>query len=255
MRYFIANKPVARVILTNYNKLVINNVMNVQQFKSARRKKGWTQTQAAVHLHMTQAYLNLLEHGKRRLTPELVRRATLVYGLSPEVLPVAETFTPTRTDNQHLAEWLARLEYPGFSYLSRRAPRKNPAEVLLTALAQENLEGRVAEALPWVVLNYAKADEWLVGNARRYNLQNRLGFVVSLAHRVAEKTASQKVAELSELERMLEESKLAKEDSFYRPPRTESEKEWLRRNRTNDASFWNLLTDMKPENLQYAHAS
>jgi transcriptional regulator with XRE-family HTH domain len=227
--------------------------MKAHELRSARLNKGWTQTQAAAHLRVTQAYLNFLENGKRRLTPELVRRATSVYGLSPEVLPVADTFTPSHTDDQRLTEWLARLEYPGFSYLCPRSPRKNPAEVLLTALAQKSLDGRVAEALPWIVMRYAQPDPWLVENARRFNLQNRLGFVVSLARRVAEvQNNAARSMELSQLENMLDESRLAKEDVFYRPPRTESEREWLRNNRTNDAAHWNLLTDMQPEHLQYA---
>ena len=58
--------------------------------------------------------------------------------------------------------------------------------------------------------------------------------------------------ELTQLDNLLDDSRLAKEDSFYRPPRTESEQEWLRKNRTEDAMHWNLLTDMRPEQLQYA---
>src|SRR5271154_6514527 len=108
--------------------------MKSNEFKSARLAKGWTQTQAAAHMRMTQAYLNYLENGKRPLTPELVRRATSVYGLSPELLPVAETFTPTQTNDQQLTELLARLGYPGFSYLRVHALKKHPSEVLLTAL-------------------------------------------------------------------------------------------------------------------------
>jgi len=166
---------------------------------------------------------------------------------------VAETFTPSDTSDQQLADWLARLGYPGFSYLSPRSSRKNPAEVLLTALAQKSLDGRVAEALPWVVMKYAKAEPWLVENARRFNLQNRLGFVTSLARRVAEmQNSAAGSMELGQLENMLEEGRLAKEDVFYRPPRTAGEREWLRHNRTKDAEHWNLLTDMKPEHLQYA---
>jgi hypothetical protein len=64
---------------------------------------------------------------------------------------------------------------PGFSYLHARVPKENSAEVLLTALGQGSLDGRVAEALPWVAWYYAKADSWLVENARKFNLQNRLG--------------------------------------------------------------------------------
>jgi transcriptional regulator with XRE-family HTH domain len=227
--------------------------MKPHEFRSARLNKGWTQTQAATYLGVTQAYLNFLEKGKRRLTPELVRRATWVYGLSPEVLPVADTFTPLHMDDQRLTELLARLGYPGFSYLRTRAKTKNPSEVLLTALAQESLDGRVAEALPWVALKYAHPDPWLVENARKRNLQNRLGFVVGLAQRVAEARGDgTRSAELRRLENTLDESRLAREDAFYRPPRTEGEREWLRKNRTEDASHWNLLTDMRPEHLQYA---
>jgi transcriptional regulator with XRE-family HTH domain len=227
--------------------------MKHHEFKSARLAKGWTQTQAAAHMGMTQAYLNYLENGKRRLTPDLVRRATSVYGLPPQALPVADTFTPVQTDDQQMTEFLARLGYPGFAYLRPRSQKRHPFEVLLTGLAQKSLEARVAEALPWVVLKYGQSDPWLVGNARRFNLQNRLGFVVSLARRVAElRSNSPRSAELTELENLLDESRLVKEDAFYRPPRTDSEKEWLRKNRTEDAVHWNMLTDMRPEHLQYA---
>lgn len=51
---------------------------------------------------------------------------------------------------------------------------------------------------------------------------------------------------------LLDDSRLAKEDYFYRPPRTESETEWLRANRSDDAVHWNLLSDMKPEHVPYA---
>ena len=227
--------------------------MKPTEFKSARLAKGWTQTQAAEHLGMTQAYLNFLENGKRRLTPELVRRATSVYGLSPELLPLGEAFVPAKTNDQRLTELLAKLSYPGFSYLRARTPGKHPFEVLLTALAQESLDARVAEALPWVAMNYAQPDPWLVENARKLNLQNRLGFVVSIARRVAEmRHEDTRSAELSQLDNLLDDSRLAKEDNFYRPPRTASEKEWLRKNRSEDAAHWNLLTDMRPEQLQYA---
>jgi hypothetical protein len=75
---------------------------------------------------MTQAYLNYLENGRRRLTA-LVRRVALVYDLPPEVLPVADGFAPTATDDQRLAELLAKLGYPGFAHLRTHALRKNPS--------------------------------------------------------------------------------------------------------------------------------
>jgi hypothetical protein len=105
--------------------------------------------------------------------------------------------------------------------------------------------------LPWVALKFAKPDSWLVQNARRFNLQNRLGFVVTLARRVAENRNDARLFELSQLEQTLDESRLVKEGFLPRPPRTETEKEWLRSNRTEDAAHWNLLTRMRPEHLQH----
>ena len=227
--------------------------MNSQEFKQARQHRGWTQEEAASHLRVTQAYLNLLENGKRRLTPRVVRRAVSVYGLSPEVLPIGEDFVPTQTSNDQLVEWLVRLEYPGFAYLKTHTARKNPYEVLLTALGQKSLDGRVAEALPWVAMQYGRPDAWLVETARKFNLQNKLGFVVRLARRVAENHGNDvRSKELSKLEEMLEESRLANEDFFYRPPMTEREREWLSKTPTADAAHWNLLADMRLEQLSYA---
>jgi transcriptional regulator with XRE-family HTH domain len=225
--------------------------MTPYEFKSARLDKGWNQTRAAAKLGVSQAHLNCLEHGKRRLTPELVRRATSVYGLSPEALPTSAAFAPRPVDDQRLTEMLARLAYPGFVYLTTKTHKKNPSEFLLAALSQRNLDARVAAALPWVALKFAKPDSWLVQNARRFNLQNRLGFVVTLAKRVAESRNNPRLSELSQLEQTLDESRLVKEDFLPRPPRTENEKEWLRNNRTADAAHWNLLTRMRLEHLQY----
>ena len=230
--------------------------MLLHDLKAARLKKGLVQAQVAASLGVSQPYVHMLENGKRRLTPRLTRRVTTLYDLSPEGLPVSEEFVPARTDDQHLAESLAKLGYPGFAYMRTHAPKKNPAEVLLTALGQDRLEGRVAEALPWVAMRYVHGrPDWLVEQARKLNLQNRLGFVVSLALQVAERVPgydNARVQALRDLRFKLDESRLVKEDTFYRPPHTEGERQWLTQNRSEEAAHWNLLTDLRPEHLQYA---
>jgi transcriptional regulator with XRE-family HTH domain len=229
--------------------------MKPQELRAARLEKGWGQTAVAARLGVTQPYVNMLEKGKRRLTPKLARKLALVYGFSPAELPVSETFRPPKADAQWLGESLAKLGYPGFAYLRSHVAKKNPGEVLLTALAQKSLEARLAEALPWLPLQYWQMDSsWLVEQARKLNLQNRLGFVVSLARQVAERNPQDdhRTHALRELEQRLDESRLANEDAFYRPPRTDGEREWLLQNRTQEAQHWNLLTDLRPEHLQYA---
>jgi transcriptional regulator with XRE-family HTH domain len=231
-------------------------VMTVQVLKSARLAKRWNETEAARRLGVSQAYLNYLEHGKRKLTAQFLKKAAAVYRLSPTLVPPSSAFTPRRVPRDQMFEYLAALSYPGFSYLRSKSPVTNPHEVLLTALSQETLDSGVAEALPWVALKYGEDSPWLVENARRFNLQNRLGFVVNLARKLAEQLPEKSRAKaLQKLEDRLEESRLVKEDLFYRPPRTASEREWLLQNRSKEAVHWNLLTDLKPAHLQYTKLS
>ncbi len=229
--------------------------MEARELKAERLKHGWGQVEAARRLGVSQPYLVMLENGKRRLTPSLARKAALVYGLPPTKLPVPETFTPAReVGPEQLVEYLSRLEYPGFAYVRPHVKKKNPGEVLLTALAQQALEARVAEALPWLMLRYWQMDlGWLADLARRFDLQNRLGFVVSLARRLSEASLeTERTNALSHLEGTLDHSRLAREDFFSRPPRNTAEREWLLENRPEEARHWNLLSDLRPEHLRYA---
>lgn len=229
--------------------------MRAQDFKAQRLNHAWGQVEAARRLGVSQPYLALLEKGERRLTPELARRAALVYGLPPTELPVRANFTPTKeVGPQQLVEYLSRLDYPGFAYVRTHVRTKNPEEVLLTALAQGSLEARVAEALPWLLLRYWRTDHrWLVALAKKFDLQNRLGFVVSLARRLSEASLeTERTNALSHLEATLHHSRLAREDFFFRPPRNSVERQWLVENRPEEANQWNLLSDLQPEHLQYA---
>lgn len=80
-----------------------------------------------------------------------------------------------------MAKELAALGYPGFAYM-RGGRKRNPGEVLFCALAQENLEPCLTEALPWILLKYADLDwTWLVGAVKQHDLQNRLEFLTALA--------------------------------------------------------------------------
>ena len=231
--------------------------MNPPDLKWARRQRRWSQKEAATRLGLSQPYLAMLETGKRPLSAQLVRRVVRVYGLPPTALPLPEPpRTPTRAEAQTLAEQLAALGYPGFAYLRRRCWKKNPAAVLLTALAQSDLEARLTEALPWLLLRYWDLNAtWLVEQAKRRDLQNRLGFLVSLARQVARRVDplnQSRNQALAELEESLERSRLAREDTLCQASLTEPERRWLKENRPEEAARWNLLTDWRPEALRYA---
>jgi hypothetical protein len=211
---------------------------------------------AARHLGVSQPYLAMLETGRRRLTPTLTRRFVRGYRLTPAHLLPSKNFNPNAgMDAETLANQLSVLGYPGFAYLGSRVPKMNPGEVLLAALAQDELEPRLVEALPWLLLQYWEMDtEWLLADACRFTLQNHLGFVVSLARRVAESGVAPNALRnevLANLDSVLYRNRLARESSFLKNPRTDTETRWLMQNQSDDAKRWNLLTDWRPEHLPY----
>jgi len=157
--------------------------MDAQQFRKARNQAGLSQQKAAAELGVSQSYLSMLEKSQRPLSRELARRMVQVYKLSPATLPPSQvSWQPKMADVEQLATDLAGLGYPGFAYLRTRRTPRNPSELLLSALAQDQLEARLFEAMPWLVLKYWEMDpEWLVQQAKLHDLQNRLGFVVALA--------------------------------------------------------------------------
>src|SRR5260370_33607665 len=120
---------------------------------------------------------------------DLARLALETLDVTPIALPLRAQVFETPVGNERLGLQLAALGYPGFAHLRAKA-RRNPAEVLLTAVNEANLDNRVTEGLPWLALAYADMDwDWVVQNAKLLDRQNRLGFVVTLASQLAAKSA------------------------------------------------------------------
>jgi transcriptional regulator with XRE-family HTH domain len=228
--------------------------MNAHDLRAARLAKSWTQTEAARRLGVSQPYLAMLERGQRRLAPNLTLRAAKLYGLSPTAVPRSQRGLGSRLDAATLARDLAGLGYPAMAHLrTRRWTPKNPGDVLLTALAQDDLEPRLVEALPWLALRYCTLDwSWVVPAAKMHDLQNRLGFVVGMARRLAERAGDErKTRTLADLESQLDRSRLAREDTLCRSSLPEVERRWLAEHRPDAAKHWNLLTDWTVDALRY----
>jgi transcriptional regulator with XRE-family HTH domain len=228
--------------------------MTGTDLRTGRGQKGWTQEQAALKLRVSQPYLSLLEKEMRRVPDRLARKAATMYGLSAAKLPLDATGHSVQAkQDDALASDLAALGYPGLTYLKSRRKR-NPAEVLLSALMAADLDSRLAEALPWVVLKHPDLDwEWLVRAAKVNDLQNKLGFVTNVARRLAEKLANHEtVSLLRDQESALERSRLAREDTLCHESLTQAERRWLQSNRSDEAKHWNLLTDLSAEHLSHA---
>lgn len=226
--------------------------MTSERLKAGRLKAGLTQVQAARRLGVSQPYLSQLEKGERPVTAELARSAATLYRLPATALPMPES-TPHATDPQRLARQLAGLGYPGFAHL--RSLKANPAAIVLESLLQRNLEVRLAEALPWVLLTYPDMDwSWLVRHAKLHDVQNRLGFLVALGKDLATTQPQFRGAleALASVEEQLERARLAREDTLGRDTMPLAERRWLEESRSPLARHWNLLTGLTADQLSYA---
>jgi len=222
-----------------------------EALKTGREHAKLTQQEAASKLGLTQAYLSMLERGRRPVTTELATQAMKVFHLPPMALPLEADFHSTLDESAFKAE-LGALGYPGFSYL-RGKSHYNPARLLFLALDRDDLDRRVVEALPWLAYKYPELDwEWLTRNAKLNDRQNRLGFVVDLAEEYAAKMSDEsRKKSLDQKKAVIERSRLAREDTLSNESMTQAERKWLRQNRPSKARHWNLLTDLDVRHLAY----
>lgn len=236
--------------------LYIPDIMDGAILRRAREKARWTQVRLAKRLGVTQAYLSLMESGRRRVPPRLAHRLTSLLKLPPTMLPAT---TSGATNDRPVNEWfeaqLARLGYPGYAYRRNPGTLRHPAEVLLAGLSSDELEPRLVEALPWLLLRHDGFDvAQLVADAKARDLQNRLGFTVVLARQVAQrkKEFEGRLPDLRRVEEVLEPSRLAREEVFGQGRAGDRLRAWLKVNRSGAAKHWNLLTDLQVEHLPYA---
>src|SRR2546427_1107429 len=188
--------------------------MTSVELKKARLSAGWTQVRLADRLGVTQAYLSLMEVGKRRVPDRVARLVTSLFQLPPTCLPRSDLERLDLPTEEEVEQGLARLGYPGFAYRKKPGKRRNPGELLLMALSLDNLDPRLTEALPWLLVKFEGLDlRDLVDRAKRRDLQNRLGFTVSLAEEVVKRnpTFKHKPGELHQVKTALERSRLARE--------------------------------------------
>ena len=230
----------------------MRNRLSPEGLRAARNTMGLTQHQAADRLRVSQAYLALLERGRRPATGQLAVRIASLYGLGPIALPLGSQ-NLAKWNSSSLAAGLASLGYPGFRHLAG-APAVNPASLLLAATVARDIEVRILEALPWLAVEYVNLDwEWLIREAKIRDVQNRLGFVVTLAWQVEEKRGNRPaVARLQEIEQILDHARLVREDTLCQESLSDAERRWLRQVRTAEARHWNLLTDLHSQTLPYA---
>lgn len=225
--------------------------MKPQSLRKDRLAHGWTQAETASKLGVSQPYYSQLESGFRSMPADLALTAVRKLRLSPIRLPLP-ALNPCLSplDPGALYGQLARLSYPGFVHVKKAAKPMNPALVVAAALAHSDLDVRLVEALPWVLAVFRDLDwGWLIAQCRLLNLQNRLGYLVSLALKLRKPDAEKSLA--GALFR-LEQSRLAGEGTLCRDSMAEAERNWVRKHRTAEATHWNLLTTLTAEQLTHA---
>ncbi|MDP2390956.1 MAG: helix-turn-helix transcriptional regulator, partial [Acidobacteriota bacterium] len=95
------------------------------QLKASREQRQWNQQQLAEQLGVSQAYVSLLERGRRPLPPHLVDRLASYLDLPATALPLR---ADTPLDSASATQAVGALGYDGFAYLRDRQPA-NPAVV------------------------------------------------------------------------------------------------------------------------------
>ena len=209
----------------------------------ARTVRQWTQAGLAARLGVSQGYVCLLERGARPVPAPLAAALARVLDMSPSALPASAD--AAAFDAAGAAGALAALGDDRFAERPRRRERRNPAEVVLRCLRAPDVIARVVEGLVRVLVAHADLDwAWLVRHAKVDDLQNRLGFLVSLAAAVAQREGlTEAGAQLASARVVLERSRLAAEGAF-RTTLTDTERRWLRQHRPPEAAHWNLLTNL-----------
>ena len=138
--------------------------MSGADLRNARREREWTQAELADRLGVSQAYVCLLERNRRAVPRRLAQRLASVLKLSPSTLPMSAGRASLKPEEATAA--LGAVGYPGFAYLRNRRPL-NPADLVLRVLRAGDVDARVVEALPWVLLKYPDLDwAWLVREAK-----------------------------------------------------------------------------------------
>jgi transcriptional regulator with XRE-family HTH domain len=237
---------------SRYYKMCNNSPEDVTMkgfaLETFRKRQGVSQVQAAKLLGLSQPMLSHMESGKRNVSLEVAQRAAELFGGDPTALPVNPL---PRHSDETLASELARLGYPGYAHLSGRL--RNPAELLLDALDHSDLDVRTTEGLPWVVLTYPHIDwSWLLREVKLRNRQNRLGFVVSLANKMAHQNDKFVVCNaLEPVLRELEDARLVKEDTLCQESWPLSRKQHVRAVRSKLAAHWNLDTRLSEADLAH----
>ena len=216
--------------------------------EEARKRRGVSQLESAKLLGLSQPMLSHIETGRRNVSADVARRAVELFAADPTVLPLS---VKERHTEQELATELASLGYPGFRHL--KGLLRNPAEVLFDALDRSSLDVRITEGLPWLVLYYANLDwSWLIQELKLRNRQNRLGFVVSLAERVAGSLGFHDVLHrLKLVQHELEEARLANVDTLCQGSLPISRRKHVRSLRSRLAAHWNLDTRMTEADLAH----
>jgi transcriptional regulator with XRE-family HTH domain len=225
--------------------------MNTLDLRAVRRSLGWTQKQAAEHLCVSQALVSMVESRQRALTTAMLERLASYYHVDPSYLPLRKPVTMTRSD---YAREMVNLGYPGFAHRkdNKEKPSWNPAQLAVMALSANTLDRRVAEAFPWLVLRYWDADwNWALQQLKVQDLQNRLGFVVTLARELADEKGLGSLENLQQFESQVERSRLVRQDTFCNERMTQAERKWLQTQASPQARHWNLLCDLRPEHLTH----
>ena len=228
--------------------VIAQDTMN--QLRTARQSRGWTQARAAARLGVSQPYLAMLEAGQRPLTSAVARQAMRVYGLPPTVLSpgVAPRVRPRRSPRT------LRPSVIRASPTSRAGAARRSIPARCCSLPSPSPSSRRARLRPCPGCSFA------TGASTRPGLSARPRCATSRPPWLRREPRARggrarghgpRLAALRALEAALERSRLAREDTLGPRCPLRGRTARLETRRSAAARHWNLLTDWTAEALRH----
>lgn len=199
----------------------------------------------AERMGVSQSVISKIEAGTREPTATELWKLAILYKKPLSYFFAEEKIRPLFI-TEEIVVW--HIDHYGYKLLVSRkvnaAKFQISLEETILAVLQWFSSPRLLESLPILLcFNDVDADE-LYESAVKEGLQNKLGFIVSIAMEcVKGMSKNDNIQELSRLRKKLEWMKLAREESFneHIDEMSEATLDYLRKTRDPLASKWNLL--------------
>ena len=221
-------------MLDNITIYVIFDIeMTGNRMQQFRQNSGWNQARLAARLGVAQAYVSMMEREDVRCRIAW-RGGAICFSCRPRFCRCPDKGAG-QTGRRGLDCRESRpVGISWFQVFVQARTKTASCRASSPGIGPPAARTEASEALAWLLLQFEDLDAaWLVGEAESPDLQNRLGFTVSLARNVAHHSPEfgHRSRSLKALEEKLKPSRLANEGTFGGGEMSQGMPAWVRKNR------------------------